>query len=358
MALLEIIGLSQRYGNIEVLSDINLEIARGECFALIGPSGAGKTSLLRLIDLLALPAAGRLRFDGQDYPTRRRARLELRRRMAFVLQKPAVFDMSVYENIAGGLKWRGVKRQEIEKRVEPLLELVRLTGLRDRNARTLSGGEAQRVAIARALAVEPELLLLDEPTANLDRTATLKFEELIRDIYHRYQTTILIATHDLAQGRRLANRVGVLVGGRLVQLGQAEDIFGTPHNLEVAELVGVENILPGVLVANQGGVATVEIKGKSIEAVSDLAVGTEVYACLRPENVTLASSETTSSARNRLAGRVTRVVMAGPLAQVEIEGGFPLLALVTTRSVEELDLKAGKEVYASFKATAVHLIIR
>ncbi len=358
MALLKIIGLSQRYGNIKVLSGINLEVAKGECFALIGPSGAGKTSLLRLINLLALPTAGGLRFDGQDYPNRSRARLGLQRRMAFVLQKPVVFDMSVYENIAVGLKWRGVKHREIEKRVEPLLELVRLTGLRDRNARTLSGGEAQRVAIARALAVEPEMLLLDEPTANLDRTATLKFEELIRDIYHRYQPTILIATHDLAQGRRLASRIGVLVGGRLVQLGQAEDIFSTPDNLEVAELVGVENILPGVLVANHESVATVEIMGKSIEAVSGLAAGTEVYACLRPENVTLASSETASSARNRLAGRVTRLVVTGPLAQVEIESGFPLLALVTARSVEEMDLKAGKEVYASFKATAVHLIIR
>lgn len=358
MALLEIIGLSQSYGNLRVLSDINLEVTRGECFALIGPSGAGKTSLLRLVALLAVPSAGRLRFDGQDYPRRSRARLKLRRRMAFVLQKPVVFDMSVYENIAGGLRWRGVKRHEIEKRVAPLLQLVRLTGLEDRNARTLSGGEVQRVAIARALAVEPELLLLDEPTANLDRMATLKFEALIRDIFHRYQTTILIATHDLAQGRRLASRVGVLVGGRLVQLGRADDIFSAPHNLEVAELVGVENILPGVVVANEGGVATLEIKEKSIEAVSDLVTGTEVYACLRPENVTLAPSPTTSSARNCLPGQVGRVVMGGPLARVEIDAGFPLLALVTVRSVEELDLRAGKTVYASFKATAVHLIVR
>mgnify|MGYP000235730142 CR=1 FL=1 len=356
MSLIEVVGLSQRYGERVVLKNINVNIEKGEVFALIGPTGAGKTTLLRLIDLLEVPTSGKIYFDGIDTTALGRRKLSVRRRMAFVLQKPAVFNMSIYDNIAYGLKWRGENRKKIEAKINHLLDVVGLSALRHKNARTLSGGEAQRVAIARALAVEPEVLLLDEPTANLDPISTLKIEALIQSIFHEYKTTIVMATHDLPQGRRLAHRISVMVNGEIIQVGKADEIFNSPSNREVAEFVGIENIISGVTISKDGDIATIDLSGRIIEAISDCLVGDEVYVCIRPEDVTLAPSKATSSARNSLLGEITRIMLTGSLVHVKVDCGFPLIALVTKKSTEELHLKSGDQVYASFKASAVHVI--
>ncbi len=354
--MLRIVNVYHRYGEREVLKNINLQVEKGEIFALIGPTGAGKTTLLRLIDLLEVPTSGTIFLDGEDVTRAGRRRLKLRRRMAFVLQKPVVFNMSVYDNISYGLKWRGKSQGEIREKVTPLLKVMKLSHLGGKNARTLSGGEVQRVAIARAAVVEPDILLLDEPTANLDPISTLRIEELIQDIFRQYETTIIMATHDLSQGHRLANRIGVMMNGEIIQVGKADDIFSSPSNREVAEFVGVDNIIGGVIRSRDGEIATIDLSGKVIEAISDYAVGEEVYACIRPEDITLALSKTTSSARNSLPGEITKVVLSGSLAHIAVDCGFPLLALVTKRSAEELNLKSGGQIYASFKASAVHVI--
>ena len=234
--------------------------------------------------------------------------------------------------------------------------MVSLSAYKNRNARTLSGGEVQRVAIARAIAIEPEVLLLDEPTANLDPISESKIEELITNIIHRYNTTIIMTTHDMSQGQRLADRVGVLVSGEILQTGSSRDIFTSPRNKEVANFVGVENIIDGVIVSNDDKVATIDIGGNIIEVISDYAVEEKVCACIRPEDITLSLSKISSSARNSFIGGITRIVPLGPLSRVEIDCGFPLVCLVTKKSAEELNLAKSKEVYATFKATAVHII--
>jgi len=358
MSLIETIDLCQRYGEQDILKNINISVDRGEVFALIGPTGAGKTTLLRLLDLLDVPTSGRIYFDGIDTTESANVRLEVRRRMAFVLQKPIVFNLSVYDNIAYGLKWRGVGKSSLRQRVNRILEIVGLSAYKDRNARTLSGGEVQRVAIARAIAIEPEVLLLDEPMANLDPNSASRIEELITDIIHQYHTTIIMATHDMAQGQRLANRIGVLIDGEILQTGGSTEVFTSPGNREVAEFVGVENIVDGVIICSEEGLVAIDIGGKVIEAVSDYSVGEEVSACVRPENITLALSPASSSARNSLMGEITRLVPAGPLTRVETDCGFPLTALITKRSAESLGLAKGKPVYATFKATGVHVIKR
>lgn len=358
MSLIEVVGLHQKYSGREILKNINISIDKGEALALIGPTGAGKTTLLRLIDLLDMPTSGRIYFDGIDVTESRRIRLEARRRMAFVLQKPVVFNTSVYDNIACGLKWRQAGKNSIREKVSNILEMVNLSVDRNRNARTLSGGEAQRVAIARALAIEPEVLLLDEPTANLDPISTSRIEELISHIIHQYDTTIIMATHDLSQGQRLADRIGVLLNGEILQTGESSEIFNFPRNREVAEFVGVENIIDGVIIASEEGVATIDVGGNVIEAVSDYPVGEKVSVCIRPENITLALSKSASSARNSFIGQITRVVSVGSLTRVIINCGFQLVALVTKKSAEELKLESGRSIYATFKATGVHTIRR
>jgi tungstate transport system ATP-binding protein len=357
MSLIETIDLCQKYDGRDILKNINLRVDKGEVLALIGPTGAGKTTLLRLLDLLEMPASGKIYFSGRGATESKRVRFQMRRRMAFVLQKPIVFNASIYDNIACGLRWRGADKSSIRQKVSTILKMTDLSAYQSRNARTLSGGEAQRVAIARAIVTEPEVLLLDEPTANLDPLSAAKIEELITSIIHQYGTTIIMATHDMSQGQRLANRIGVLINGEILQTGDPMEVFTSPRSREVAEFVSVDNIIDGVIVSSEEGMVAVDIgDNKIIEAISSYPLGEEVCACVRPENITLTLLKTTSSARNSFLGQITQVVSVGPLSRIEIDCGFRLVALVTRRSAEELGLEKGKQVYATFKATGVHIL--
>ena len=205
--------------------------------------------------------------------------------MSFVLQKPVVFNMTVYDNVACGLRWRQEEKGSIGKRVSGVLGLVGMADYKDRNARELSGGEIQRVAIARALAVKPEVLFLDEPTANLDPVSTSKIEEILAHIIQEQETTIIMATHDMSQGQRLAGRIGVLMNGEILQVGSPIDIFSSPENKEMAEFVGVENILAGVITHKDNSLATIDVNGRFIQAISDYDVGERVDVLIRPEDI-------------------------------------------------------------------------
>ena len=358
MALIETRDLCQQREGRDILKNINVRIETGEIMAFIGPTGAGKTTLLRLLDLLDTPVSGKIFFDGADVTDSEKSRLDIRRRMSFVLQKPVVFNTSVHDNVAYGLKWRRMDRHQVREKVDNILEMVGLSGYAARNARTLSGGEMQRVAIARAIVTEPDVLLLDEPTANLDPVSASKIEDLIADIIRRDTITVVMTTHDMVQGQRLADRISVLVDGEIVQTGDPRRIFSTPHDRTVAELVGMENILDGKVVTNDGEMSTIDVNGTIIEAVADYEIGAEVSVCMRPEDVTVALNRTSTSARNSLAGEVTWAVSTGPLCRVEIDCGFKLVALVTRRSAEEMGLKKGAQVYANFKVVSIHVIKR
>jgi len=358
MPLIDARNVWQQRDGHDILRNINIRVEEGEVLALIGPTGAGKTSLLRLIDLLDSPSSGKIFFDGVDMTASEKVRLEARRRMAFVLQKPIVFNLSVHDNVAYGLKWRRMNGSRVNQKVDEILDVVGMTDYKNRNARTLSGGETQRVAIARAIAIDPELLLLDEPTANLDPVSAMKIEDLIADIIRKETITVVMSTHDMSQGQRLADRISVLVNGEIVQTGDPRNIFTAPINRGVAELIGMDNILGGTVVTNDGEMATIDINGTVIEAVADFDVGKDVWVCMRPEDVTVALSQTSTSARNSLAGEVTWTVLTGPLCRVEIDCGFKLVALVTRRSSEEMGLKKGTKVYANFKVVSIHIIER
>lgn len=358
MALLETIKLRQEYDGRDVLKEVNLRIERGEVFSLIGPTGTGKTTLLRLLDLLEIPASGTIYFDGVDVTRSHRERLGARRRMAFVQQRPVVFTMSVYDNVACGLRWRHESNRVIRPKVESVLELVRMADCQNRDARTLSGGELQRLAIARALVTAPELLFLDEPTANLDPVSISKIEEVLGHIIREHKTTVVMATHDMSQGQRLAGRIGVLMNGEILQVGSPSEIFSSPGSREVAEFVGVENILDGVVVGWDDGLVNIRVDGGTIQAVSEYAAGDRVHVLLRPEDVTFKLSKDISSARNIFSGRIAKITPVEPLVRIEVDCGFRLLGVVTKMSAQQLGLAVGKQVYASFKATAIHVIRR
>jgi tungstate transport system ATP-binding protein len=264
----------------------------------------------------------------------------------------------VFDNVAYGLKIRKEGGFSLRNKVAHALEIAGLAGFEKRNACMLSGGETQRVALARAMVIEPELLLLDEPTANLDPVSTSNIEKLVTDVIKKSKMTVMMATHDMFQGQRLADRMGVLMTGQMLQTGGASEIFNLPKGRDIAEFVGVENIIGGKIVSNKEGIVDIKVAGGAIEAVSSLGAGEEVYACIRPEEITLARAKEPTSARNTFSGEIIRIVLFGPLARVEMNCGFPLVALITKKSAEEMNLQAGNRLYASFKAIGVHVIKR
>lgn len=358
MALIEAANIHQNYDGREVLKNVNLKIDSAEIFALIGPTGAGKTTLIRILDLIEPARSGQLFFDGVDVTARGADQMQARRRMSYVQQRPLVFTMNVYDNVACGLRWRHVKSAGVKRKTEEALELIGMTSYRDRNAKTLSGGETQRIALARALVTEPEVLFLDEPTANMDPVSTAKIEEVLAHVVSERKTTIIMTTHDMSQGQRMASRLGVLIDGGLLQTGSSNDIFNRPQNREVAEFVGIENILKGVIEEKQNGLARIAINGEKISAISNLAVGEKVYVLIRPEIIVFSLSGVVGSARNVFKCKVSTINTVGSIVRIEVACGFPLLGVMTNQAAQDLNVSIGKDVYVSFKATAVHVMKR
>ncbi len=233
--LVQIHELVIRRGGRHALNVPSLEIERGEVLALVGPNGAGKSTLLLALARLIEPERGEITFA--DRRLTEWDVLEYRRKLSFVFQAPLLLDLSVEQNVALGLGFRGVRKEHAEAMTRHWMELLGIAALAKRKAAQLSGGEAQRVSIARALVLEPELLLLDEPFAALDApTRARLLDDLTPLVSHDHRTTLLV-THDLQEAARLADRVGVIVGGRLRQVGSAQEVKSDPADEEVRSFV-------------------------------------------------------------------------------------------------------------------------
>jgi tungstate transport system ATP-binding protein len=358
MSLIRTVNVGQSYDGRDILKNINLSINRGDVLALIGPTGAGKTTLLRILDLLDKPYYGQVYFDGVEVNKSKELQLKARRRMAYVHQKPVVFTTNVFNNVAYALKWRHIKKSAAISKIEDMLELAGLADYRHRNAKTLSGGETQRLAIARALVTEPEVLFLDEPTANMDPISASKIEEVLAHVIEKKKTTVVMSTHDMSQGQRLAQMIGILITGELTQVGTPTDIFTMPKSKEVAEFVGVENILSGEVVGKKGELTNIKVNSCIINTVNSFDIGEKVYILIRPEVIVFSLSADATSARNVIKGKVNSIATVGHTVRLEVDCGFSLLGTITKHAAQDLNIAIGKEVYASFKATAIHTIKR
>jgi ABC-type Fe3+/spermidine/putrescine transport system ATPase subunit len=357
LSVLELTDVRVEHDGRAVLEVAALDVRQGQILAVMGPNGAGKSTLLRVLGLLEAPAAGEVRFGGAHVTAR--DGLTLRRRMASVFQDPLLADATVHDNVALGLRFRRVPAREVASRVASWLERFGIAHLTSRRARTLSGGEAQRAALARALVIEPEVLLLDEPFSSLDPpTREALIDDLGRILREQMMTTVLV-THDRAEAMILGDRVGVLMAGRLLQLDDAGVVFRAPASEDIARFVGVETILDGRVLESAGALCIVEAGGQRIDVAQAAQPGEWVRLCLRPEDVTLfpgAPKSTGPIGFNRLPARVQRIVPAGAHVRAIVDCGFPLVALVTRRSVEDLGLRDGLVVTAHFKSTAPHLL--
>ncbi len=349
--------VSRKFGERTILTGVSGEIRKGEIFTIIGPSGQGKTTLLRLINMLDTPTEGSIFFDGISLHGSGDQATSLRRRMGMVFQIPASFHETVFENIAIGLKYRRISKDEIKRRVLEKLKEIGLEGYENRKAGTLSGGEMQRVSLARVMVTEPDLLLLDEPTANLDPVSTARIEDLIRLYNRKSGTTVIMSSHDLFQGQRLADRIAVMMEGRFIQTGETIDVFSHPCSAKVARFIGISNILQGRVIGIEDGILSIDVSGTVIHALGT-ADKEMVSVAIRPEDITLYNEpDGKMSARNVLYGKITGIKPFGIICHVMTTCGEITLAVqVTWQSVKEMNLKEGQEIILSFKAPSVHVM--
>jgi tungstate transport system ATP-binding protein len=333
-----------------------LEALSGRTLAVLGPNGAGKSTLLEILALLRRPDRGLVRLLGEE-PRGRSRRLRLRRRLSLAMQDPFLLAGSVLDNVALPLRLRGVPAAEARRRAGEWIDRFGIGSVADRPARRLSGGQARRASLARALACEPDVLLLDEPFSALDppgRDALLRdFQRLVAP-----RTAVVLVTHDRSEALGLAHDVAVLESGRLLQWGPTQEVFRRPASEEVAALAGIETLLSGAVGASADGLCRIEVApGSWVEAHGEAEPGSRVTLCVHPEEVVLERGPRPgrTTARNVYEATVRALWPQGALCRVELECPFPLVALITRRSCEELDLRPGERVSAAFKASAVHL---
>jgi putative spermidine/putrescine transport system ATP-binding protein len=313
--------LRRQYAGVTALDGLSLTMAPGELVALLGPSGCGKTTALRLVAGLEEADAGRIVVGGHDVtgqPTNKRD-------VGMVFQAYSLFPhMTAWQNVAFGLQMRKVGTGQRRRRAAEMLELVGLSGYADRFAHQLSGGQQQRVALARALAIQPKVLLLDEPLSALDAKVRARLRDEIRRVQLEVGITTLFVTHDQEEALAIADRVGVMQSGRLEQLGPPTTIYSRPATPFVAEFVGLTNRLPGIV---RGG--EVEVRGTRLPLVQPDAADGPAVALVRPEAVTFAGDGATAA--GPLVGTVIATAFLGATSRVTVDlGDLTILAQLPT----------------------------
>lgn len=325
-------NLKMVYGRETVLDLPELELEKGKIHIVVGPNGSGKTTLLRVLSSLTPPTTGSVHIFGQDlFRLPRTQRLAATRRLTLCFQKPYLFNMSVHRNIEYGLTARGVKSAERAGRVHSVLKSLKVEELACRNARTLSAGEARRVALARALVIEPELLLLDEPVAGIDRASVPLVEAAIAD-QHSRECTVVVATHILEQAYRLSANVVRLEGGRIAP-------------------PALENLLEGEVVERDGSPVLVLPGGVEIYTSTDRRG--PVRATIEPISIIVSSEKLVSSARNSISGPIVSLSKLHDHVALSVDVGVTLVAHITPESFKNLAVTLGSRIFLTFKATAV-----
>ena len=318
MAGILLCGVTKRYGDVTALHALDLEIPEGEFLTLLGPSGCGKTTTLRLVAGFIQPTSGTI-YLGEDDVT---GVAPQHREIGMVFQDYALFPhMTVRENIAFGLQERRYEKARIAQRVDDLLELIRLPEMGSRYPVEVSGGQRQRIAVARAVAYPPRVLLMDEPLGALDLKLREAMQIEIRRIQRELGITTVYVTHDQTEAMNMSDRIAVMNGGVIEQLGTAEEIYDRPASCFVADFVGQINLLPGTVVGEEGGWMVLDAAGTAVRAPTQASVRPEtgVSIGIRPERLFAVAEGSAPTGMNVLDGRITGRAFAGNLLHVYVD---------------------------------------
>lgn len=345
-------GISKSFGDAAILHDINLEINSGELIALLGPSGSGKTSLLRIIAGLEYPDGGRIKFNGEDY-TERHAK---ERNLGFVFQHYALFrNMTIYENIAYGLKVRPKRarpsKQAIDTKVRELLSLIKLDSYARHYPAQLSGGQRQRVALARSLAVEPEVLLLDEPFGALDAKVRKELRRWLRNLHNDYEITSVFVTHDQEEAMEVADRIVIMNHGRVEQVGTPLEVYENPASAFVLDFLGNVNSMAGKV--NEGMLETgsYRIELPEYKKVTD----TEGVGYVRPHDLAIDKDRLTE---NSIESVVKHIHPVGSVVRIELlrkDNGEMIEAEIPKSLYQSKEIQIGEYVYVTPKSVKMFL---
>jgi len=344
-------NVTKMYGEITALNGVSLEIPQGEVFTLIGPNGSGKTTMLKILACIEKPTKGKVYLDKELVKEGIMAKLRLKTTMVF--QKTVLFNATVHENIAYGLKLRGLSNKEVNERVRNVLRLVRLEGYGKRPAKKLSGGEQQRVSLARALALRTELLLLDEPTANLDQRSGSIIEAAISQIAQDTNTTIVLATHNLFQVKALSEKVALINNGKLVDVGKTREILDDSKKL--ADFARVENIFSGISHVTKDGTSIIDV-GDNVKIEAATGRSGKISVFVKPEDIIVSKIKIVSSARNVFEGEIVEILDLGSTVRLRIRAGKQFVVQITKRSFIEMHLNLSSKVFVAFKASSVQTI--
>jgi spermidine/putrescine ABC transporter ATP-binding subunit len=356
----ELRGIVKRYASQVAVAGVDLAVADGEFVSLLGPSGCGKTTTLRIIAGFIEPEEGEVRVMGEDVSSRP----PHKRDMGMVYQNYALFPhMTVFDNVAYGLRMRKAPRPEIQARVSEALGLVRLEGLSGRYPGQLSGGQQQRVALARAIAIRPKVLLLDEPLSNLDAKLRKEMQVELRDLQRRLGITTLYVTHDQEEALVLSDRIVVMHEGKVMQIGEPGAIYHRPANTFVANFIGTTNVFRGRIVQRpeSGGRPRFESDGGTRLELGAGALsapfGQDLIAVIRPEQVRLGSEAADGTVANALPGKVSHVVYLGArtMYHVDLPGGERVTADVQNPD-ESTAWRVGDTVPCHLPPDAFHLV--
>src|SRR5947209_9464004 len=311
-------GVSKRFGTATAVERVSLDIFSGEFFALLGPSGCGKTTLLRLLAGLEMPDDGRILLDGAELTTVP----PYRRPINLMFQSYALFPhLTVEGNVAFELKQEALPKAEIASRVDEMLALVRLEGLAKRKPHQLSGGQRQRVALARSLVKRPRVLLLDEPLAALDKKLRSETQFELMQLQEKLGLTFIIVTHDQQEAMTVADRIGVMDRGRLIQIGTPSDVYEQPNSRWVAEFIGEVNLIEGRVLDARAGATLIETAAAGTVRAgpsSGVSAGDKVYLAVRPEKVRIGIGPPPAGSENCVMGRVWNIGYLGDLSVYKI----------------------------------------